>query len=523
MAGKDKHLLNRDGRYFARIVIPKSLRPFLDNKTELREALGPDRRIAQARLATAVAGLQGQIAIAERKAQLASGRPIEPGRYLLPTDQIALRDYNSLLQFDIELRNAGPNWASMGIDDLRVKLLRDGLAGKLNDDTLETLVGSRIDRYRVLGNTTAIRGTDEWRTLARALCMSELEALARVVERDDGDFSGKPEHPVLANVEPEVDEAAPVMIRDLFERYIAELKANGKGIEAEKRWRPIIEDLIGFARTPDALKISKKTILEWKDAKIKSLSPRTVKDVYLTAVNAVFNWAVSNDLLSENPASTVKLRVAQKVQNRPKGFTRDEATAILRFTLSYKPKQTDNPQTQEKPQTSAAKKWAPLICAFTGARISEITQLRKADVRIEGDIPVIRITPDAGTVKTRKYRDVPLHKQIIEKGFLDFVDASPDGPLFYPPMHGKRAVDPAKTISGRISNWLQKENLIPDEVQPNHGWRHALKTTGREVEIDSRILDAITGHAGRTAGDDYGDVTVIAMKKAIDKLPEFSI
>jgi integrase len=523
MARQPKYLLNRDGRYFARLVIPKELRPFLDNKTELREALGPDRRVALAKLHPAVATLQSKIAIAEREAQIATGSPIEPGRYPLPVDQIAFRNYNERLAFDTELRDMDNRHAMAFVDDRLVELLREGIAGSLSDDSLATLVGKRIDRYRRLGNTTVVMGTVEWRTLARAMCVSELEALARVAERDEGDFTGKPDHPLLANVEPVQEELPPVLIRDLFNRYVGELKANGKGTEAEKRWRPIIEDLITFSRTTDARKLTKKTILEWKDAKIKILAPRTVKDVYLTAVNAVFNWAVSNDELSENPARTVKLRVAQKVQNRPKGFTREEATAILKFTLAYVPKQTDNPQTQEKPQTSAAKKWAPLICAFTGARISEITQLRKSDIRMEGDIPLIRITPDAGTVKTRKYRDVPLHKQIVEKGFLKFVAASPDGPLFYPPMNGTRTVDPAKTVSGRISNWLQKEKLVPDQVQPNHGWRHALKTTGREVEIDSRILDAITGHAGRTAGDDYGDVTVIAKKKAIDKLPAFPI
>lgn len=39
MARQPKYTLNRDGRYFARHVIPKELRPFLDNRTELREAL----------------------------------------------------------------------------------------------------------------------------------------------------------------------------------------------------------------------------------------------------------------------------------------------------------------------------------------------------------------------------------------------------------------------------------------------------------------------------------------------------
>ncbi len=523
MARQPRYLLNRNGRYFARLVVPKHLRPYLDNKTELREALGPDRKTAISGLYSAVSRIQFEISKAAEKAAKAQGRTVEPGRYLLPIDQIALKNYNERLSFDTELREAGPAYASVGIDDRLVEMLRQGAAGKLSDEILETLVGDRIERYRQLGNTTAEPGSRERRKLAMGLCESELEALARAAERDEGDYTGSPTAPLLANVVPEAEELPPVSLKDLFDRYIAELKANGKGIEAEKRWRPVIDDLIGFAKTSDARKITKKILIAWKDAKIKTLAPRTVKDVYLTAVNAVFNWAVANDLLTENPAATIKLKVAAKVLNRPKGFTRDEAKRVLKFALAYRPKPSDNPQTQEKPQTSAAKKWAPLLCAFTGARISEITQLRKEDIRMEGDIAVMRITPDAGKVKTRRYRDVPLHKQIVELGFLDFVKASPSGPLFYPSMAGERTADPAQTVSGRISNWLQKEGVVPDEVSPNHGWRHAFKTTGREVEIDSRILDAIAGHASRTAGEDYGDVTVIAKKKAIDRLPSFDL
>ncbi|TPJ72443.1 hypothetical protein FJ419_28000 [Mesorhizobium sp. B2-6-2] len=46
MAGRVRNLLNRNGRYFARLVIPKELRPYMDGRTELRTALGPDYRTA---------------------------------------------------------------------------------------------------------------------------------------------------------------------------------------------------------------------------------------------------------------------------------------------------------------------------------------------------------------------------------------------------------------------------------------------------------------------------------------------
>ena len=45
MAGKIKHLVNRSGRYHARLVVPKDLRKIV-GKTELRTPLGGDYRQA---------------------------------------------------------------------------------------------------------------------------------------------------------------------------------------------------------------------------------------------------------------------------------------------------------------------------------------------------------------------------------------------------------------------------------------------------------------------------------------------
>ena len=65
MQGKIRHLLERDGRYFARLVIPKALRPFMAGKYELRTPLGADRRVAIRALPSAIVALQGQIRAAE--------------------------------------------------------------------------------------------------------------------------------------------------------------------------------------------------------------------------------------------------------------------------------------------------------------------------------------------------------------------------------------------------------------------------------------------------------------------------
>lgn len=52
--------------------------------------------------------------------------------------------------------------------------------------------------------------------------------------------------------------------------------------------------------------------------------------------------------------------------------------------------------------------------------MGELAQLRKQDVSLRGGVWVIRITPEAGTVKTNEAREVPLHQQVIDLGFPAF-------------------------------------------------------------------------------------------------------
>jgi integrase len=497
----------------------------MDGRRELRTRLGPDYRIALRKLPGAVALLQHDIALAERRAAESGSRPIVVSRYPLSVGQLAVRNYQDRLAFDEEIRNSPDyhRFADFEVDEALVAALRNGIAGKLDDDRMEFLVGRRIDRYRHLGNTAVEKGTEEWRAVARALCVSEYEALSRSVERDEGDYSGEPSHPLLASAEPIADEKPPVSIKGLFADYLTASKLLGKGVETERRWTPVFKRLAKFLRHDDARRLTKQNLVEWRDELLKSLAPKTVADVYLVAVRTVLSWAVGNDRLDGNVADKVRQPVPKKKRGREKGFTLTEAVAVLRTARDYTPARTANPRTTEAPQTTAAKRWAPVLCAFSGARISEITQLRKSDVRKDGETHIMRITPDAGTVKAGDYRDVPLHPQLIDLGFLDFVETSPDGPLFYPANKARDSIKAARTVAGRVGQWLQAKNVIPAGVSPNHGWRHRFKTVGRELEISDRTLDAIQGHASKTSGDDYGDVTILARKSAIERFPRYAL
>jgi len=226
---------------------------------------------------------------------------------------------------------------------------------------------------------------------SRAMCISEYEALSRVAARDEGDFTGQPSHPMIANAQPVADEKPPVQLKRLLTDYVASRKVIGKGMGIENRWTPDFVDWVKFVGHNDARRLTKQNLMDRRDARLKTLSAKTVSHVYLASVRTVLKWATENDKLETNVAEKVRQEVPKKQRSREKGFTDDEAVVILRAASDHVPAVTDNAATVEHPQTTAAKRWSPFLCAFTGARIAEITQLRKQDFRKEGETHVRRI------------------------------------------------------------------------------------------------------------------------------------
>jgi hypothetical protein len=70
------------------------------------------------------------------------------------------------------------------------------------------------------------------------------------------------------------------------------------------------------------------------------------------------------------------------------------------------------------------------VCLLSASR-GRVTQLRGVDVSPRGDFYAMRLTPEAGSIKTGSARTVPLHEHLIAQGFIEFVRAQGNGPLFY--------------------------------------------------------------------------------------------
>lgn len=518
-----KHIDFYRDQYRVRIVIPPNLRPFIlkadgTPRTALEEFLGADPRAALKKSHAILADFHDRLDRARLLFEAANSNvpagQIEPHRPSIAS--AAKQVFESELDFDLRSRIGGPRRMLPEIERIYVDKLRLVAAGMITGEEAEALIGYAAD----LLDATAHKPAGKRADLLKVLASVRLDSLAIAQSRDKGEaYPPDVRTPELL----QADELDPMSLKNLVSAYSAARAKVGKGAEALKRWTPVYDDLIAFLKHDNVLKITDQNLRDWRDEKLKTLSAATVAKVYLPAVRAVFNWAVTEGKIKENVADRVKQEMPKKQRSRDKGFTMPEAIAILKTTLAYVPKNTGVKSTTESVGLSAAKKWSSLLCAFSGARIAEITQLRKQDFRQEGDVTVMRLRPDAGGIKAGDFRDVPLHAQILDLGFSRFLRAAPDGPLFHKTTDPQKLKGAARTVAGRVSEWLQELKIIPEGLQPSHAWRHRMKTLANEEGIAERVIDAIQGHAGRTAGDNYGDVTLKARIAAIGKLPAYDL
>ena len=214
-----------------------------------------------------------------------------------------------------------------------------------------------------------------------------------------------------------------------------------------------------------------------------------VRDSKLAPVRAILQWGVDNRLLDANSGERIVLAVKARAGERKRSFTDEEARVVL---------------TAASPARDPVRRWVPWIYAYSGARLSEVCQLRFEDVYSAGGTWCIRFVAEAGELKTEgSERTIPIHPALTQPGFLAFVAQVGVGPLFAntPDRFDSRGGNGTKLLS----KWVRNLGLTDTQILPRHSWRHRLKALGRRHGLAPDIVDAITGHGKRTVGDAYGD------------------
>lgn len=320
----------------------------------------------------------------------------------------------------------------------------------------------------------------------------------------DKDFS---ESPSLAKYAP--SPAKNIDFHEAFEFYCehAGVKGGQHGPTA-KRWRPKIKAFCEFVEHSDLARMTTDDGYRWADHLVKEgVSKKSVRDVWIASLKATAGFLVERRKLTVNPFAGIRIRkVKSTKETNKKGFSEAQALKILEATLA-------TPSHLTTAETRAARRWVPWICAYTGARVNEITSLLPSDVRPDPEIGIQCFYLRPEMTKGDYERVIPVHSHLIDQEFLHHVEKRRKAglPLFYDPKRargGENANPQWQKIAQRLGEWVV-ESLHITGVTPNHGWRHRFKSVARHVHMHPEVEKFITGHGG---SDDPGEVAKVSMK-----------
>jgi integrase len=311
---------------------------------------------------------------------------------------------------------------------------------------------------------------------------------------------------------------------ELWEGYEKSRRDTGSTPRTLDGWRSNIKKASSYLEHRPAASLSRKDIRAYAEYLCsptgKRLTTRTVNDNHLASLSALYKWAIDRDLLQDDPTKGVRVKATASDSNQIRGYTREEVTALLQAARAPRSKRTSRDHAN-------ISRWVPWLCAFTGARISEVLWLRQSDVSKTEGITYIDIQIDkseAGqSVKTSEsIRSIPLHPAILDEGFLEYLASLPKGEkyLFPGPWTDKHG-DRAKTPANRLRDWIHKQLPEADwsRLSPNHSFRHWLTSECRRASIDGDHQRIITGHKASDIHGRYGPADVLTLYEEIIKIP----
>jgi integrase len=339
----------------------------------------------------------------------------------------------------------------------------------------------------------------------RAFCEAARDAidgaLSDLQRRLRGDLTDSPTLARYPGALPDVPRLRPtVKITGLIEAW----EKGRENIRPRTRdeWARRLSQFSEFLGHDDALAVTGKDLRRWRDhLRTKDYKAKTINESCIAPLKAIFAAAAAEEVLKVNPFASLKIALKEdKTKEKPvRPYTEAEAAKLLKAAR----KRTD------------ALRWLTWLLAYTGARISELCQLRKEDVQRAGTIPFLRFTTSDAKgheLKTgSSRRDVPIHKALVAEGFLKWVAQAKAGWLFVDLPEGRygRRGDAA---SKRYGRWARQDVGITDTRAVAHSWRHRMEDKLREVECPDEVADSILGHAREGQRATYGDGPPLSVK-----------
>ena len=319
--------------------------------------------------------------------------------------------------------------------------------------------------------------------------------------------------------------------KTFFERKRIEGKKI-KEIESDKR---IVEEFIEIVGDIDFSTITKKEVSHYIDVQTKlppnrKKSPKyrdlSIKEVMklklsqkeiqtpqninkrITKLSVFGNWGVRQGLLITNPFSGMKFSVKKQPHTR-QPFTADELRKIfkpetyLKWTIHF-----SHPYRKDRVSNHLPYYWIFLLGIFSGMRTNEMCQILLSQVKKEKGIWFIFIEDSEETkVKTENaIRKVPVHPQLIDLGFVDYVTAqkkSKRGRLFWELSEDRDGF--ASHVSRHYNQrFLPAVGVWKKYTKVLYCTRHTFINKLYSEMVDENVIKVLIGHEKEFTMKHYG-------------------
>ncbi len=285
-----------------------------------------------------------------------------------------------------------------------------------------------------------------------------------------------------------VGEAKPLSWEDLADSYMAEHSVNIKvsTLGALRTAHTVIGRAFEAVGVFDLSKHKREDLIAVRTNLLETRKPSTVNNL-LATLSTVLKWAEANDLIKK--AYTAKLKLTKATMSEREGFTEAQIAKAMSHANGL--------------PTTSWQRWGLSLLAITGARVGEVAQLKKEDIKqVDGCWCIDINENDPGKSLKNRYsaRLVPLTDGAFGFDLPSFLEAVKAGAL--PSDNGVNAMNASRYLGALLKKALGEDRL---ETQSLHSLRHSMATRLQSKGTPLTFAQAILGHAsGSISYDTYG-------------------
>jgi len=329
---------------------------------------------------------------------------------------------------------------------------------------------------------------------------------AQILEADE---------PITKNLVPTSRTSSAYYLRDIYDRWVKSKPRSSDAINTCMRALLLYEE---HTENPPIHLLTRSQgddFRSWLQQPERKTSSKTAYDRF-TWVKTLLKYAYRDlELISRHPWEGIELIKETTRQRRP--WSDVELRTLFDQDLFQR---LQLPKDWRSGSEGAY--WIPLLGLYTGARLSELAQLRTIDICMSEEIPIISISNLGVSQKVKtsaSLRTVPIHSELVRLGLLGYLEKiKADGYDSLWPDLKQRKDKPGGYFSNWFGEYRAKIGILgyPDF----HCFRHTVRSQLGEAEVPEHVIDSLLGHEikGSTGAKIYTHRRLQTLKNAIECL-----